>query len=108
MAGKSVGFEHFAALLVLVALDFAYGETLVENFTRCPDAHPWIIAAVREPTDYQDYEHDDDVTIADDPKHLGTRIGLMVVLYTWVSAMTHHPHVYMIVPGGGFTEDRSR
>jgi hypothetical protein len=48
------------------------------------------------------------ITIADDPKHLGARIGLTAVLHTWGSAMTHHPHVHMIVPGGGLSQDRSR
>jgi hypothetical protein len=45
------------------------------------------------------------VTIAADPKHLGARIGMTSVLHTWGSAMTHHPHVHMIVPGGGLSED---
>ena len=48
------------------------------------------------------------LTIADDQKHLGARIGLTAVLHTWGSAMTHHPHVHMIVPGGGLSKDRSR
>jgi hypothetical protein len=48
------------------------------------------------------------ITIADDPKHLGARIGLTAVLHTWGSAMTHHPHVHMIVPGGGLSQDGSR
>jgi Putative transposase len=48
------------------------------------------------------------LTIAADPKHLGARIGITSVLHTWGSAMTHHPHVHMIVPGGGLAEDRSR
>src|SRR4030081_482830 len=39
------------------------------------------------------------LTIAADPKHLGARIGILSVLHTWGSAMTHHPHVHMIVPG---------
>jgi hypothetical protein len=43
------------------------------------------------------------VTIAADPKHLGARIGMTSVLHTWGSAMTHHPHVHMIVPGGGIS-----
>src|ERR1700738_2419961 len=42
------------------------------------------------------------LTIAADPKHLGARIGILSVLHTWGSALTHHPHVHMIVPGGGF------
>ncbi len=41
------------------------------------------------------------LTIAADPKHLGARIGITAVLHTWGSAMTHHPHVHCIVPGGG-------
>jgi len=45
------------------------------------------------------------LTIAADPKHLGARIGITSVLHTWGSALTHHPHVHMIVPGGGFSLD---
>jgi len=48
------------------------------------------------------------LTIAADPKHLGARIGFTAVLHTWGSAMTHHPHVHMIVPGGGIAADGSR
>jgi hypothetical protein len=48
------------------------------------------------------------LTIAADPKHLGARIGISAVLHTWGSAMTHHPHVHMIVPGGGIAPDGSR
>lgn len=48
------------------------------------------------------------VTIAADPKHLGARIGITAVLHTWGSALTHHPHVHMIVPGGGIAPDGSR
>jgi Putative transposase/Transposase zinc-binding domain len=47
-------------------------------------------------------------TIAADPKHLGARIGLTAVLHTWGSALTHHPHVHIIVPGGGLSPDGSR
>ena len=45
------------------------------------------------------------LTIAADPKHLGGRIGTTAVLHTWGSAMTHHPHIHMIVPGGGLAGD---
>ena len=45
------------------------------------------------------------LTIAADPRHLGARIGITAVLHTWGSAMTHHPHIHMIVPGGGLTPD---
>ncbi len=47
-------------------------------------------------------------TIAADPKHLGARIGVTFVLHTWGSAMTHHPHVHGIVPGGGLSIDGQR
>jgi hypothetical protein len=45
------------------------------------------------------------LTIAADPKHLGAKIGMTSVLHTWGSAMTHHPHVHVIVPGGGLSLD---
>ena len=48
------------------------------------------------------------ITIAADPKHLGARIGITAVLHTWGSAMTHHPHVHMIVPGGGISLNDER
>ena len=48
------------------------------------------------------------MTIAADPKHLGARIGITAVLHTWGSAMTHHPHIHMIVPGGGISLDGRR
>jgi hypothetical protein len=48
------------------------------------------------------------LTIAADPRHLGARIGITAVLHTWGSALTHHPHVHMIVPGGGLSLDGER
>jgi putative transposase/transposase-like zinc-binding protein len=48
------------------------------------------------------------LTIAADPKHLGARIGLTSVLHTWGSALTHHPHVHIIVPSGGVSLDGTR
>jgi hypothetical protein len=48
------------------------------------------------------------LTIAADPRHLGARIGLTAVLHTWGSALTHHPHIHMVVPGGGITLDGMR
>jgi hypothetical protein len=47
-------------------------------------------------------------TIAVDPKRLGARIGVLSVLHTWGSALTHHPHVHMIVPGGGISRDGNK
>jgi predicted Zn-ribbon and HTH transcriptional regulator len=48
------------------------------------------------------------IKIGSDPKHLGARVGITSVLHTWGSAMTHHPHVHMIVPGGGLSADGSK
>jgi len=48
------------------------------------------------------------ITIAADPKHLGAQIGILSVLHTWGSALNHHPHVHMIVPGGGIAFDGTR
>ena len=48
------------------------------------------------------------MTIAADPKRMGARVGMTSVLHTWGSALTHHPHVHMIVPGGGLSSDGSR
>src|SRR3546814_9853102 len=45
------------------------------------------------------------LTIAADPKHLGARIGISAVLHTWGSALTHHPHIHLIVPGRGISRD---
>ena len=47
-------------------------------------------------------------TIAADPKHLGARVGVLSVLHSWGSALTHHPHVHMIVPGGGISLDGTK
>jgi len=48
------------------------------------------------------------MTIAADPKHLGARIGVISVLQSWGSALTHHPHIHMIAPGGGVSLDGQR
>jgi hypothetical protein len=48
------------------------------------------------------------LTIAADARHLGARIGLTAVLHTWGSAMTYHPHIHMIVPGGGLSLNGER
>ena len=48
------------------------------------------------------------LAIAADPKHLGARTGMTSVLHTWGSAMTHHPHVHVVVPGGGLSPDGTR
>ena len=47
-------------------------------------------------------------TIATDPKRLGARVGMTSVLHTWGSALTHHPHIHMVVPGGGLSPNGTR
>lgn len=47
-------------------------------------------------------------TIAADPKRMGARVGMTSVLHTWGSALTHHPHIHMIVPGGGLSPDGTK
>ena len=47
-------------------------------------------------------------TIGADPKHLGARLAVTLVLHTWGSSLTHHPHVHGIVPGGGLAFDGQR
>lgn len=48
------------------------------------------------------------ITVAADPKRMGARVGMTSVLHTWGSALTHHPHVHMIVPGGGLSPDGTK
>ncbi len=45
-------------------------------------------------------------SVAANPKHLGARIGFFAVLHTWGQALTHHPHLHCVVPGGGLSPDR--
>ena len=47
-------------------------------------------------------------TIAADPKRMGAKVGMTSVLHTWGSALTHHPHIHMIVPGGGLSPDGTK
>jgi hypothetical protein len=48
------------------------------------------------------------LTIAQDPKHLGARIGFFAILHTWGQNLLHHPHLHCVVPGGGLSADGSR
>ncbi len=48
------------------------------------------------------------LTLAADPRRLGARLGMTAVLHTWGSALIHHPHIHMIVPGGGLSPDGTR
>ncbi len=48
------------------------------------------------------------MTIGADPRHLGAKLGATLVLHTWGSAMTHHPHIHAVVPGGGLSPDGKR
>ena len=48
------------------------------------------------------------MTIAADPKRMGAKVGITSVLHTWGSALTHHPHIHMILPGGGLSADGTK
>ncbi len=82
-----VGYFHLVFTLPAPIADIAYQNKRV--------VYDLLMRASAETT----------LTIAADPKHLGARIGITSVLHTWGSAMTHHPHVHMIVPGGGLSPD---
>ena len=45
------------------------------------------------------------IQLADDPRHLGGRVGILTVLHTWASNLAYHPHVHMLVTGGGVDKD---
>lgn len=86
----SVGYFHVVYTLPAELRDVAYQNKRV--------IYDLLIKAAADTT----------LTLAADPKRLGARIGITAVLHTWGSAMTHHPHVHMIVPGGGLSDDGSR
>ena len=46
--------------------------------------------------------------VADDPRHLGARIGILAVLHTWSQNLQLHPHLHCLVPAGGLALDNSR
>ena len=82
-----VGYFHLVYTLPAPIADIAYQNKRV--------IYDLLFKAAAEAT----------LRIAADQKHLGARIGITAVLHTWGSAMTHHRHVHMIVPGGGLSED---
>jgi Putative transposase/Transposase zinc-binding domain len=85
-----VGYFHLVFTLPAAVADLAWQNKAV--------VYDLLFKAAAEAT----------LTIAADPKHLGARIGITAVLHTWGSAMTHHPHIHMIVPGGGLSADCTR
>jgi hypothetical protein len=85
-----VGYFHLVFTLPAAIADLAYQDKAV--------IYDLLLKASAETA----------ITIAADPKHLGAQIGITAVLHTWGSAMTHHPHVHMIVPGGGLSTDGTR
>jgi hypothetical protein len=85
-----VGYFHLVFTLPAPVADIAYQNKAV--------IYDLLFKAAAEAT----------LTIAADPRHLGARIGITAVLHSWGSAMTHHPHVHMIVPGGGLCDRGER
>jgi len=45
------------------------------------------------------------IQLADDPKHLGGRVGILAVLHTWTATLSYHPHVHLLITGGGVDDD---
>jgi hypothetical protein len=45
--------------------------------------------------------------VAQNTKYLGAQAGAVSVLHTWGQSLTYHPHIHMIVPAGGFSEDQT-
>jgi len=43
--------------------------------------------------------------LAQDPRFIGARPGMVGVLHTWTRQLLYHPHVHYIVTGGGLTSD---
>jgi len=82
-----VGYFHLVFTLPAAVADIAWQNKAV--------VYDLLFKAAAETT----------LTIAADPRHLGARIGITAVLHNWGSAMTHHPHIHMIVPGGGLSAD---
>jgi hypothetical protein len=103
----NAGHVSLGQLKVMSAIENGRTAALGGHVARCENAkcgHTQIA--------YNSYRNrhcpDTLITIAADPKHLGARIGALSVLHTWGSALTHHPHVHMIVPGGGISLDGER
>ena len=46
--------------------------------------------------------------LAAQPKHLGAELGVTALLQTWTRDLRYHPHVHLLVPGGGLTADQLR
>jgi len=48
------------------------------------------------------------IELADDPKHLGAKIGVISILHTWGQNLMDHPHIHCIVTGGGLSSNGNR
>lgn len=77
--------------------------TVPEELTAIAAAHPktfytLLFRAARETL----------LEIAASSEHLGAELGGLMVLHTWGQTLQRHPHLHVIVPGGGLSEDGSR
>lgn len=48
------------------------------------------------------------LTLAADPQHLGARPAILAVLHTWTQDLRYHPHVHVLITGGGLAPDGTR
>jgi hypothetical protein len=46
--------------------------------------------------------------LAQDPRFVGGRIGMVGVLHTWTRDLSYHPHVHYLVPAGALAPDGQR
>ena len=46
------------------------------------------------------------LTLANDPKWLGAKVGITSILHTWGQTMEFHPHIHSIVTGGGLKNSK--
>src|SRR3974390_972653 len=104
----NAGHVSLEQLKVMTAIERCRTAALGGHVERCEKGSHPIIAYQNKAVIYDllfRASSETMLTIAADPRHLGARIGTLSVLHTWGSALTHHPHVHMIVPGGGFSLD---
>ena len=44
--------------------------------------------------------------LAKDKRHLGAQIGFISILHTWGSNLSYHPHIHVILLGGGLSKEQ--
>ena len=107
---------HVAACTKCSHQHIAYNSCKNRHCPKCqgPAARDWMAARAEDllPIEYFHVVFtlpaETVTSIAADPERMGARVGMTSVLHTWGSALTHHPHIHMIVPGGGLSPGGTR